>query len=114
MNDWYIGTMGFGHKPWQGTFYPDKPPKAQQLAHYVSQFNALEMDSYILRHAAAATVERWRAVAPEDFKFCPGRRRARSPMIQDWRRPHGRHPDNFSRYDAASVTGLAPSRSSFA
>lgn len=45
MNDWYIGTMGFGYKPWQGTFYPDKLPKAQQLAYYVSQFNALEMDS---------------------------------------------------------------------
>jgi uncharacterized protein YecE (DUF72 family) len=31
MNNWFIGTMGFGYKPWQGTFYPDKRPKAGQL-----------------------------------------------------------------------------------
>ena len=39
--------QGFGYKPWQGTFYPEKLPKAQQLAYYVSQFSALEMLSLI-------------------------------------------------------------------
>lgn len=71
MTDWYIGTMGFGYKPWQGTFYPDKLPKAQQLAYYVSQFNALEMDSTFYGTPRAATVARWQAVAPDDFKYCP-------------------------------------------
>ena len=28
MTNWYIGTMGFGYRDWQGTFYPDKLPKA--------------------------------------------------------------------------------------
>lgn len=71
MTDWYIGTMGFGYKPWQGTFYPDKLPKAQQLAYYVSQFNALEMDSTFYGTPRAATVARWQAVAPDDFQYCP-------------------------------------------
>lgn len=71
MTDWYIGTMGFGYKPWQGTFYPEKLPKTQQLAYYVSQFNALEMDSTFYGTPRATTVERWRALAPDDFKYCP-------------------------------------------
>lgn len=71
MTHWYIGTMGFGYKPWQGTFYPDKLPKAQQLSYYISQFNALEMDSTFYGTPRIETVERWRAIAPDDFKFCP-------------------------------------------
>jgi uncharacterized protein YecE (DUF72 family) len=71
MTRWYIGTMGFGYKPWQGAFYPEKLPKAQQLAYYVSQFNALEMDSTFYGTPRAESVVRWGAVAPEGFKFCP-------------------------------------------
>lgn len=71
MPHWYIGTMGFGYKPWQGTFYPAKLPKAQQLPYYTTQFNALEMDSTFYGTPRAETVERWREVAPDGFKFCP-------------------------------------------
>lgn len=71
MSTWYIGTMGFGYKPWQGTFYPDKLPKAQQLPYYATRFNALEMDSTFYGTPRAETVERWRQLTPEGFKFCP-------------------------------------------
>ncbi len=68
---WFIGTMGFGYRPWQGTFYPDKLPKAQQLPYYASRFNALEMDSTFYGVPRVETVERWRELTPEEFKFCP-------------------------------------------
>lgn len=71
MTHWYIGTMGFGYKPWQGTFYPDKLPQAQQLSYYVTRFNALEMDSTFYGTPRVDSVGRWRAVAPDDFKYCP-------------------------------------------
>ena len=71
MTEWYIGTMGFGYKPWQGVFYPDKLPKGQQLAYYVSRFNALEMDSTFYGTPRVESVERWRETAPSGFKFCP-------------------------------------------
>lgn len=71
MTNWYIGTMGFGYKPWQGTFYPDKLPKAQQLPYYAGRFNALEMDSTFYGTPRADAVERWRALTPEGFQFCP-------------------------------------------
>lgn len=71
MDNWYVGTMGFGYKPWQGTFYPDRLPKAQQLAYYATRFNALEMDSTFYGTPRLDAVERWREATPEGFKFCP-------------------------------------------
>ena len=71
MTNWYIGTMGFGYRDWQGTFYPDKLPKAQQLAHYAARFNALEMDSTFYGTPKADVVARWRETTPDGFIFCP-------------------------------------------
>lgn len=71
MADWYIGTMGFGYKPWQGTFYPAKLPKSQQLPYYATHFNALEMDSTFYGTPRVESVNRWRDVTPDGFKFCP-------------------------------------------
>lgn len=71
MTDWYIGTMGFGYRDWQGAFYPEKLPKGQQLAYYASRFNALEMDSTFYGTPRVETVARWRATASEGFVFCP-------------------------------------------
>lgn len=71
MTNWYIGTMGFGYKPWQGSFYPEKLPKAQQLPYYAGVFNALEMDSTFYGTPRVEAVQRWRALTPEGFQFCP-------------------------------------------
>lgn len=71
MTDWFIGTMGFGYKPWQGTFYPDKLPRDQQLPYYAGRYNALEMDSTFYGTPRTDYVERWRLVTPEGFRFCP-------------------------------------------
>lgn len=71
MTNWYVGTMGFGYKPWQGSFYPDKLPKAQQLPYYASRFNALEMDSTFYGTPREETVTRWRELTPKGFRFCP-------------------------------------------
>jgi len=68
---WYIGTMGFGYRQWQGSFYPDKLPKAGQLPYYAERFNALEMDSTFYGTPKPETVERWRAQTPDGFRVCP-------------------------------------------
>ena len=71
MTDWYIGTMGFGYRPWQGAFYPDKLPKAHQLAYYATRFNALEMDSTFYGTPKPDVVARWRETTSDGFVFCP-------------------------------------------
>ena len=68
---YHIGTMGFGYKAWQGTFYPEKLPKARQLAYYATRFQALEMDSTFYGVPRAESVVRWREITPDGFKFCP-------------------------------------------
>lgn len=68
---WYIGTMGFGYKAWQGSFYPDKLSRDQQLPFYAGRYNALEMDSTFYGTPRADYVTRWRQVTPDTFKFCP-------------------------------------------
>jgi uncharacterized protein YecE (DUF72 family) len=71
MTEWYVGTMGFGYKPWQGPFYPEKLPRNQQLPYYAGHFNALEMDSTFYGTPKAEYVTRWRESTPDTFRFCP-------------------------------------------
>lgn len=71
MTGWYVGTMGYGYKPWQGSFYPEGLPARQQLAYYAGKFNAVEMDSTFYGTPAASSVDRWRQVTPPGFLFCP-------------------------------------------
>lgn len=71
MTDWYVGTMGFGYKPWRGVLYPSDLPERQQLSYYAGLFNALEMDSTFYGIPATQTVERWRQLTPSGFKICP-------------------------------------------
>ncbi len=71
MTDWHVGTMGYGYKPWQGTFYPDSLSARQQLPFYASKFNAVEMDSTFYGTPTPSAVDRWRQVTPPGFLFCP-------------------------------------------
>lgn len=71
MTGWYVGTMGYGYKPWQGTFYPDGLSARQQLPYYAGKFNAVEMDSTFYGTPTPTAVDRWRQVTPPDFLFCP-------------------------------------------
>lgn len=71
MIHWHVGTMGFGYKPWDGVFYPEKLPQRNKLASYAERFSAVEMDSTFYGIPAASTVTRWREETPDDFRICP-------------------------------------------
>ncbi len=71
MTDWYVGTMGFGYKPWKGVLYPADLPDRQQLSYYAGLFNGLEMDSTFYGIPSSQVVERWRQLTPAGFKICP-------------------------------------------
>jgi len=45
MAEWYLGTMGFGYKDWQGVFYPAGVRSRAYLEYYSQIFNAVEMDT---------------------------------------------------------------------
>ena len=70
MVKWYLGTMGFSYKDWNGVFYPAQLPSRDYLSFYSQIFNAVELDSTFYGTPRAEYVQRWAAVTPPNFKFC--------------------------------------------
>ena len=70
MANWYLGTVGFSYKDWDGVFYPAGTQPRSYLAHYSKVFNAVEVDSTFYGTPPKDRVQRWAATVPPDFKFC--------------------------------------------
>lgn len=71
MANWYLGTVGYSYKDWDGVFYPAGMPQRSYLAHYSQIFNAVELDSTFYGTPPQERVRQWALTAPEGFKFCP-------------------------------------------
>lgn len=71
MVEWYLGTVGFSYKEWDGVFYPLGMPQRSYLAHYSQIFNAVELDSTFYGTPPPERVRQWAQTAPAGFKFCP-------------------------------------------
>lgn len=70
MTKWYLGTMGFSYKDWQGVFYPVGLKPRNYLQHYSKAFNALELDTTFYGTPKPEVVQRWAANTPDLFMFC--------------------------------------------
>jgi uncharacterized protein YecE (DUF72 family) len=64
-----LGTCGWSFRDWKGSFYPQGTK--DQLVHYATQFDAVEVDSTWYRIPSIRTVESWRRRTPDGFLFCP-------------------------------------------
>ncbi len=71
MTDWYLGTVGYSYKDWDGVFYPAGAPARSYLAYYSQVFNAVELDSTFYGTPPAERVKQWAVSVPDGFKFCP-------------------------------------------
>ena len=67
---WYIGTMGFGYKDWEGSFYPPGTSSQDYLKIFARRFNAVELDTTFYGTPRANSLQRWIADTPDDSKFC--------------------------------------------
>lgn len=70
MVDWYLGTVGFSYKDWDGVFYPPGAAARHYLAHYSQLFNSVELDSTFYGTPPPERVQQWARTAPPGFKFC--------------------------------------------
>jgi uncharacterized protein YecE (DUF72 family) len=68
MNFW-IGTSGFQYAEWKGNFYPEDLPAAQMLQFYAERFSTTEINYTFHRIPAPKTVENWKMLTPENFRF---------------------------------------------
>jgi uncharacterized protein YecE (DUF72 family) len=71
MVDWYLGTVGFSYKDWDGVFYPAGMPQRSYLAHYSQFYHAVELDSTFYGPPPPERVRQWAITVPPGFKFCP-------------------------------------------
>jgi len=65
-----LGCPSWNEPAWRGGFYPADLRQGESLGHYVRTFNAVEGNTTFHARPAAATVQRWAAAMPEDFRFC--------------------------------------------
>lgn len=64
-----LGSCAWNHNSFDRQFYPSGLSGAQQLTWYARHFNSVEVDSTFYGVPTAATVDRWAAAVPEDFRF---------------------------------------------
>ena len=69
MTDIRIGTSGYHYKHWVGRYYPAGIKPGQMLAHYLRDFDTVELNNTFYRLPDESTFDAWRDATPRDFLF---------------------------------------------
>ena len=80
--DIHIGTSGWHYKHWVGRYYPDKIKSADMLAHYVRDFDTVELNNTFYRLPEEKSFDNWRESTPRDFTFAVKGSRFLTHMIK--------------------------------
>ncbi len=67
----YVGCTQWGRTDWVGKVYPKGTKQKDFLAHYVKQFNCIELNTLFYSLQPKPVIQRWASLADEDFRFCP-------------------------------------------
>lgn len=67
----YVGGVLWANDGFKGLIYPKNAKAADYVKYYTQQFNTIELNSTHYRMPVSETLEHWRDVAPQGFKFCP-------------------------------------------
>ncbi len=70
IKNWYLGTVGFSYKDWDGVFYPTGTSPRNYLPRYSKIFGAVELDSTFYGTPPEDRVRQWATITPAEFKFC--------------------------------------------
>jgi uncharacterized protein YecE (DUF72 family) len=65
----FVGTSGYSHKEWQGSFYPPKLPPKQMLRYYSQRLPAVEINNTFYRMPSAKQLASWAEQTPASFRF---------------------------------------------
>ena len=64
----FLGAMGWSYKFWS-EIYPKGSKSADYLTHYSKHFKSVEINSSFYRIPSRKTIENWRSLVPQDFRF---------------------------------------------
>ncbi len=67
----HIGCARIGRKEWVGKYYPKSTKEKDFLTRYAQQFNTIEFNGFFYNLHSRQQVEKWAAMVPDDFLFCP-------------------------------------------
>ncbi len=59
----------WANERWKGSLFPENCRSSEYLAHYSRYFNAVEGNTTFYADPSPATIERWAASVPADFRF---------------------------------------------
>jgi uncharacterized protein YecE (DUF72 family) len=96
----YVGCTGWSMPAWVGGAYPPKAKSTDFLKYYAQQFNTIEQNGTYYRMPDAATVARWVADSPSDFRFCP-----KVPQMISNAKDFGMQKQVFEEF-ATAINGL--------
>lgn len=67
----YVGCAKWGREDWIGKIYPKGTKNKDFLSYYVQYFNSIELNALFYNLQPKKVIERWAALAGDDFRFCP-------------------------------------------
>lgn len=65
----YLGTSGWAHRDWVGTFYAHDLAPAEYLTHYARHFTSVEVEHTFFEAPRRDRVQSWYRRTPETFRF---------------------------------------------
>jgi uncharacterized protein YecE (DUF72 family) len=82
MTDIRIGTSGWHYKHWIGRYYPEGIKPAGMLAHYLRDFDTVELNNTFYQLPKEESFDAWRDAVPRDFLFAVKGSRFLTHMIK--------------------------------
>ncbi|HYR27864.1 MAG TPA: DUF72 domain-containing protein [Thermoanaerobaculia bacterium] len=64
-----IGTSGYHYKHWLGRYYPAGTKPADMLAHYLRDFDTVELNNTFYQLPTESTFDAWRKNTPANFLY---------------------------------------------
>ena len=65
----YVGSLGWDHAEWEGTFYPDDLPPEWRLTYYNNFFNCVYLPYEAWSGQAVSTLSQWLVDTLPSFRF---------------------------------------------
>ena len=65
----FVGTSGYSHAEWKGSFYPEKISQKKMLEYYAQRFSTVEVNYTFRTLPTQKVVENWAQQVPASFRF---------------------------------------------
>jgi uncharacterized protein YecE (DUF72 family) len=65
----HVGTSGYNHRQWEGSFYPRGLSPRKMLSHYGERLNAVELNNTFYRVPKSSVLSSWADEVPDGFRF---------------------------------------------